>query len=96
MIDFILKNMKIPNFYCNFNGQVIKYKCRCVGYDCAEMKPLKSDPNRDKEKELAKAAKERFMQLVTANPSGLCVIECGIFDKYGRILVTVYNGINKE
>ena len=80
----------------NFNGQVIKYKCRCVGYDCAEMKPLKSDPNRDKEKELAKAAKERFIQLVTANPSGLCVIECGIFDKYGRILVTVYNGINKE
>ena len=52
--------------------------------------------NRDKEKELAKAAKERFIQLVTANPSGLCVIECGNFDKYGRILVTVYNGINKE
>jgi endonuclease YncB( thermonuclease family) len=80
----------------NFNGKIIKYKCRCNGYDCAEIKPLKSNPNRDKEKELAKFAKDRFTQLTLAHPSGLCLIECGNFDKYGRILVTVYNGINTE
>lgn len=80
----------------NFNGQIIKYKCRCNGYDSAEMKPLKSNPNRDKEKELAKSAKDRFTQLALAHPSGLCLIECGHFDKYGRILVKVYNGVNTE
>lgn len=86
-----------------YNGQIIKYKCRCVGYDTAEMKPHIIDKsNQDlilaasQEKKLALAAKERFIELVTAHPSGLCLIQCGEFDKYGRLLVTVFNGINKE
>ena len=80
----------------NFNGEIVKYKCRCNGYDSAEMKPLKSNPNREKEKELAKIAKDRFMKLALAHPSGLCLIECDNFDKYGRLLVKVYNGIDVE
>ena len=76
-----------------FNGVHIKHKCRCIGYDCAEIKPKLNDPNREQEKKLAQLAKTRFTELITAHPSGLCVIECGEFDKYGRILVKVYNGV---
>ena len=27
-----------------YGDEIIKYKCRCLGYDCAEMKPLLSNP----------------------------------------------------
>jgi len=85
-----------------WKGDLIKYRCRCLGYDSPEMKPHKLiqggkelvlNVNREKEKELAKAAKERFEQLLNANSSGLIKVECDDFDKYGRILVTVWNGI---
>ena len=73
-----------------WKGETIKYRCRCLGYDSPEMKPSRSNPNRDKEKEMAKASKARFEQLITAGPNGLIKVECGDFDKYGRILVTVW------
>jgi endonuclease YncB( thermonuclease family) len=73
-----------------WKGEPIKYRCRCLGYDSPEMKPSLSNPNRDKEKELAKAAKARFTELVSSGPDGLVKVECGDFDKYGRILVTVW------
>lgn len=86
-----------------YNGQIIKYRCRCLGYDCAEIKPHISDKSNQeqvnaaaKEKQLAISAKNRFIELVTAHPSGLCMIQCEDFDKYGRLLVTVFNGINSE
>jgi endonuclease YncB( thermonuclease family) len=85
------------------NGQIIKYRCRCIGYDCAEIKPHVADKSSQvqldaaaKEKQLAQAAKKRFIELVTAHPSGLCLIQCDEFDKYGRLLVTVFNGIQSE
>jgi endonuclease YncB( thermonuclease family) len=85
------------------NGQIIRYRCRCEGYDCAEIKPHVADKtNKEeveaaaKEKKLAQAARLRFIQLVTAHPSGLCMIKCGEFDKYGRLLVQVFNGIDTE
>lgn len=73
-----------------WKGEPIKYRCRCLGYDSPEMKPLLSNPNRDKEKEMARAAKARFEQLVTSGSDGLVQVECGEFDKYGRILVTIW------
>jgi endonuclease YncB( thermonuclease family) len=79
-----------------WKDEPIKYRCRCLGYDSPEMKPLKSNPNRDKEKELAQAAKERFTKLLNANPNGLVKVECGEFDKYGRILVTVWNDVDTK
>jgi len=77
-----------------WKDQPIKYRCRCLGYDSPEMKPLKSNPNRDKEKELAQAAKARFTELLNTNPNGVIKVECGDFDKYGRILVTVWNEVD--
>jgi endonuclease YncB( thermonuclease family) len=53
------------------------------------MKPLLSKPHREKEKELAVLARDRLEALLTRTE---CVrIECGEFDKYGRILVVVYS-----
>ena len=42
----------------------MKYKCRAMGYDTAEMKPKKDAPHRDEEKALALKAKERFIELM--------------------------------
>ena len=77
-----------------YRGEMIKYRCRCIGYDCAEMKPKKSDPNRDQEKELAIKAKNRLEELLNKHESKLIKIECLNFDKYGRLLVNVYNMID--
>lgn len=79
-----------------WKDQPIKYRCRCLGYDSPEMKPLKSNPNRDKEKELALVAKTRFTELLNANSNGVVKVECGEFDKYGRILVTVWNEVDTK
>ena len=79
-----------------FGDDVIKYRCRCLGYDTPEMKPSLKNPNREKEKEMAKKAKERFMELLGRGGDGFVEVVCGGFDKYGRILVTVYNGVDEK
>ena len=78
------------------NNNVIKYRCRCIDYDSPEMKPSLSNPNREKEKTLAVIAKNRFTELLTKHESGLVFVECFEFDKYGRILVRVYNMIDTK
>jgi endonuclease YncB( thermonuclease family) len=72
-----------------YNGEIMKYKCRAMGYDCAEMKPKKDDPNRDQEKALALKAKNRFIELMGGEDS-MIQMKCLEFDKYGRILTYVY------
>ena len=76
--------------------EVIKWRCRCLGYDSPEMKPLLKNPNREKEKELALLAKQRLTQLLSSNASGLVRVVCGDFDKYGRVLGTVYNDVDAD
>lgn len=78
------------------NNEVIKYRCRCIGYDSPEMKPSLSNPNREKEKAMAILAKNRLIELLSKHESGLVFIECFEFDKYGRILVKVYNMIDEK
>lgn len=78
------------------NGELIKYKCRCMGYDCAEMKPNKDKPNRDEEKELAIKAKNRLEELLNKHSTKLIKIECLQFDKYGRLLINVYNMVDEK
>ena len=72
-----------------YGGEIIKYKCRAMGYDCAEMKPKKDDPNRDQEKKLALAAKARFIELMGGSDA-VVNMKCLQFDKYGRILAYLY------
>lgn len=71
----------------SYGGQLIQYKARMAGYDSPEMKPLKSNPNREAEKAAAIAARAALIGKVGA---ALVYIECGEFDKYGRLLVTVH------
>ena len=80
----------------DFKGDLIKYRCRCYGYDTPEMRPSRKNPNRDHEKKLAYAAKNRIIELLEAHPSKLIKIECLDFDKYGRILIKAYNNVNEK
>ncbi len=79
-----------------YKDEIIKYRCRCLGYDTPEMKPSLKNPNREKEKEMAKKARDRFIELLNRGQNGLVEVDCGGFDKYGRILVTVYNGVDQK
>lgn len=79
-----------------YNGTPVKYRCRALGYDSPEMKPLLSKPNREAEKTLAYAAKERFIELLTQHPENNIFIKCHEFDKYGRLLVEIWNYTDEE
>ena len=72
-----------------YRNEFIKYKFRTYGYDSPEMKPLKSKPDRDKEKIAAVKAREAF-KLVTDWENSLITLDMLGFDKYGRIVVNVY------
>ena len=78
------------------NGNFIKYRCRCLGYDTPEMKPLKSNENRLIEKELAIKAKLKFEELLNKHETKMVKIDCFDFDKYGRLLVTVWNMVDEK
>ncbi len=73
---------------------MVKYRCRCLGYDSPEMKPALKNPNRDAEKIAAVQARNRFIELLQRHPHGLVRIECHEFDKYGRLLVEIHNEID--
>ena len=59
------------------------------GYDSPEMKPLLNEPDRDEIKKNAIKAKNRFIELV-GGINSIVWVECGKFDKYGRLLLVVY------
>ena len=63
------------------------------GYDSPEMRVSKSNPRRDVIKQKAILARDYLTRLVK-NENQLVYIKCGEFDKYGRLLGTLY--INKN
>ena len=71
------------------NNKVKKLTFRPVGYDTPEMKPLKTMPNRDTHIRLAKEARDHLIKLFGGIGSYV-FIKCHKFDKYGRVLATVY------
>ena len=69
-----------------YNSEIVRVKCRILGIDTPEMKPLKNKPNRDEEIKKAKEAKSVVEKMILhkyikLNVTGL--------DKYGRFLVSV-------
>jgi endonuclease YncB( thermonuclease family) len=89
-----------------------KYCCRLLGIDTPEMKPSKSNLNRDLEIESAYNARNRLIQLATScnielenrikgkklqtfidNNNKIVIVDCFEFDKYGRLLVKIYENI---
>ena len=79
-----------------YKNEVIKYRCRMMGYDSPEMKPLLKNEDRVHEKELAILAKNRLKELLSVHPTQLIKIECFDFDKYGRLLVNVWNMVDEK
>lgn len=71
------------------NNRIKKLTFRPVGYDTPEMKPLKSMPNRETHIQLAKEARAHLIELCGGIGSYV-FIKCHKFDKYGRVLATVY------
>lgn len=78
-----------------FKDQIIKCKFRTLGYDSPEMKPPKNKPNREQEKIKAKEARGKFIEYSDCQHN-LIIVECQQFDKYGRILGTVFNKKTSE
>jgi endonuclease YncB( thermonuclease family) len=72
-----------------FRGKYGKFKIRMEGYDSPEMKPPLSDPNRLYEIEAARQAKEVLQTLIL---NKVVEGECYGTDKYGRLLMTIYEG----
>ena len=75
-----------------YNGEIVKYRCRCNGYDSPEMRPSLSLPNRDEVKAKALEAKNRFKELLQQDST--ITIKCDKFEKYGRTLITIFNKTN--
>ena len=69
------------------NGYYQKYKVRMYGYDSPEMKPLKNIKNRN---EIIKKAKNAKKALSNKILNKIVTIKCGNWDKYGRLLGTIY------
>ena len=90
--ELITKTCKV---LMNYRGHIDQWTVRMNGYDSPEMKPPKTNQNREKEKEAAKKAREALMTHFT---NSYIFIKIVGFDKYGRLLVEAYNGkvhINK-
>ena len=66
-----------------WNNKPVKFKIRMENYDSPEMKPLLSLKNRDEEIEAGKKAKSELERLIL---NKIITLECGKWDKYGRLL----------
>lgn len=69
------------------NNEPVKFRIRMYGYDSPEMKPPLNLENRDNEIEKAKEAKHQLENLIL---NKIVKLECGSFDKYGRLLGKIY------
>lgn len=82
--------------------QIVQYRARMIGYDSPRLalnrilsraEDKDKDEDEEKEKERAKevkAAKAAKKALAEKIGTGLVFIECGPFDMYGRLLVTIF------
>lgn len=84
--------------YQEETNKIYKYQVRLYGIDTPEKRPLKSNPNRDKEIDASKRATIALTEYINRENN----IVLALFykpDKYGRLLCTFYdkngNDINK-
>jgi micrococcal nuclease len=71
-------------------NKIFKYRVRLFGIDTPEKRPLKSDPNRDKEIEASKKSSKAMQDKLEENDN----IVVALFykpDKYGRLLCSIYD-----
>jgi endonuclease YncB( thermonuclease family) len=70
-----------------FGGELTQHRARMAGYDTPELRPLKTKAGREMEIGAAWAAKNALAEKLG---SGFVFVDCGPFDRHGRILVTVF------
>ena len=94
----ILKNYDGDTADCLliYKDNLMRFKVRFYGYDSPEMKPSLNIENREEIILKAKDAKYKLWKLTTKTDDyqfhkTLIKIECGDFDKYGRLLITAYD-----
>jgi endonuclease YncB( thermonuclease family) len=75
------------------NGSFYRWIVRMLGYNSPEMRVSINNPARDTIKQLAIESRD-FLKSIIQNDDQLVYIKCGGFDKYGRLLGTIY--VNKE
>lgn len=81
-----------------YNDTPMRVKARMYGYDAPELRPRRSLDGREAVMRAADAAKSRLWELLTgergvephACHDHLLTASCGAFDKYGRVLVTLF------
>lgn len=71
----------------NWRGEYVQWMARMVGYDSPEMRQPVAEPNRDRLKAAAVAARDALRAQILDK---VVIVRCGKFEKYGRILVTVF------
>ena len=76
-------------------GKIYKWNVRMHGYDSPEMRVSSQNPNREAMKANAIEARDYLINLVQ-KPNQVVYINCGEFDKYGRLLGTLYLSKNKN
>lgn len=74
------------------NGDVVKQRCRCLGYNSPEIHPRLNVENRENVMALAELAKKRMEELLDQDE--FIVVECFKDDAFGRMLTVVYNKTN--
>jgi endonuclease YncB( thermonuclease family) len=75
-------------FACfELDGCFYQFRVRLTGIDAPEMKLAPNHPSRDQVKVLANAAKQELQSKVLDK---IVKLECHGFDKYGRVLATVF------
>jgi micrococcal nuclease len=72
------------------NKQVFKHRVRLYGIDTPEKKPLKTNPNREREIEAAKRSTQAMVDKLQEN-NNMVTILFYKNDKYGRLMGTLYD-----
>lgn len=70
-----------------YRGKLQQHVVRMMGYDSPEMRPPKNQKNREQEIKAANRAKDSLREFCAY---GLVELHCHEFDKYGRLLATIY------
>lgn len=73
------------------NNCLYKWNIRMAGYDSPEIRISKDDPKREEKKLKGLEARDYLRNLILDK---IVYIKCGDFDKYGRLLGTIF--INKK
>lgn len=66
-----------------FKSCLYRWNCRLLGIDTPELRT-----KNEKEKECGYFVRDRLRELILNN---IVIVRCHQFDKYGRLLVTIYN-----